>query len=74
MGSHCTQSLLLPEFPGPHLSPFWMLPMCVDTLHPLARTEQGGGATTSSLPLLCFPSPCCPLLCLPDPLAGLCPS
>lgn len=28
MSSHHTQCLLLPEFPGPHLPPFWKLLPC----------------------------------------------
>lgn len=66
MRSHYTQFLLLLEFPGPHLFPFWMLLTClcgqnrVEGLpHPVPPAFQAPApAALSCLP---GPHPSCPL-------------
>lgn len=67
MGSHYTQFLLLLEFPGPYLSPFWMLLTC------LCGQDRVEGLPHSAPPAFQGPAPAA-LSCLPDPRSGSHPS
>lgn len=58
MGSHGTQSLLLPDFPGPCLSPFGVLRTCLwghPHLPPFSVDRTGWRGHHTQLPLLFQP-------------------